>query len=163
MSDSEITTGSVVHIHYTLTNDSGEELDSSRGGRPLGYLHGAGNIVPGLERQIEGKRTGDRFVAVVPAAEGYGERRGPGPQPVPRTAFPPNVRLHAGMQFVTEDDQGEELEVWVTEVSEDMVLIDFEHPLAGEVLHFEVEIVSVRDATAQEKQHGHIHDGGHDH
>jgi FKBP-type peptidyl-prolyl cis-trans isomerase SlyD len=109
---SAIADGKVVMFHYTLKNDAGEILDSSSGGDPMPYLHGAQNIVPGLERQMAGKAAGAKFQAVVPPEEGYGVREGD-PQEVPRQAFPPDVELAAGMQFLATDESGEQVPVWI--------------------------------------------------
>lgn len=152
----------VVSIHYTLKNDAGDVLDSSSGQDPLIYLHGAGNIVPGLEKQIDGKSVGDKLSAVVPAAEGYGEREGPGPQPVPKSAFG-GADVQPGMSLVVEDESGNHMPLWVVKVEGEQVFVDGNHPLAGETLHFDVEVVEIRDATEQELAHGHVHAGGHDH
>lgn len=155
--------GSVVQIHYTLTNDKGEVLDSSLDGDPLPYLQGAENIVPGLEQAMLGRKVGDKFKADVAAKDGYGEPEGPGPQAVSRSSFPDDIEIMPGMQFVAEDPSGE-LVLWVTKVDADKVYVDQNHPLAGENLHFQVEVVSVREATKEELDHGHPHDGdGHGH
>ena len=161
MSDT-ITAKKVVSIQYTLKNDAGEVLDSSSGGDPLEYLHGAGNIVPGLEKALEGKAVGDKVDAVVPPAEGYGERQGPGPQPVPKDAFG-GADVQPGMGVMAEDDQGRTIPLWVVKVEGEHVFVDANHPLAGETLNFAVEIVGLRDATEQELDHGHVHAHGHDH
>jgi FKBP-type peptidyl-prolyl cis-trans isomerase SlyD len=158
-----ISTNKVVTINYTLRNDAGEVLDSSEDAGPMAYLHGAGNIVPGLEKQLEGKLAGDKLVAIVPPDEGYGEKNGAGPQSIPRAAFE-DVDVHPGMTLVVEDDDGEQMPLRVIAVEADKVLVDLDHPLAGETLHFTVEVVEVRDATAEELEHGHVHgDGGHHH
>ncbi len=157
-----ITAKKVVSIQYTLKNEAGEVLDSSSGGDPLAYLHGAGNIVPGLEKALDGKAVGDKVDAVVPPAEGYGERQGPGPQPVPKSAFG-GADVQPGMGVMAEDEQGRTIPLWVVKVEGEHVFVDGNHPLAGETLHFAVEVVEVRDATAQELDHGHVHAHGHDH
>lgn len=156
-SDMAITDGKIVTFHYTLTNDAGEVIDSSSDGDPMEYLHGADNIVPGLERQLTGRGVGDRFTADVPPEEGYGVRDGGGPQAVPRSAFPPNAELIAGMQFAAQGPDGSIVPIWVTRVDDDTVFIDRNHPLAGETLHFQVDIVAIRDATSEEMTHGHPH------
>lgn len=162
MSQNTVTAGKVVSIHYTLTDPSGEVIDSSAGGEPLSYLHGAENIVPGLERQLEGKVVGDKFEAVVPPSEGYGERQGPGPQPIPLQQLPPQVA--AGMQLMGQTQDGQRFPVWVVGLTETHALVDQEHPLAGVTLHFAVEVTRVRDASSEEMQHGHPHGpGGHHH
>ena len=158
-----ISDGTVVEIHYTLTDDSGETLDTSKGQEPLAYLHGASNIVPGLERQLAGHLVGDLFKAAVPPQEAYGEISGEGPQAVPRTGFPADVDLAPGMSFQGEGDDGETCVVWIVAVEGEQVLIDLNHPLAGMHLNFDVEVVTVRAATQEEIDHGHPHMNGHHH
>ena len=154
----------VVLIHYTLTNDKGEVLDSSSGGDPLAYLHGKGNIIPGLEKALEGKQAGDKLDVKVAPAEGYGERDDQLVQQVPRRAFSGVQNVQPGMQFHAQTSQGQTRVVTVTRVQGDMVTVDGNHPLAGENLHFEVEVTDVREASAEELEHGHVHGpGGHHH
>lgn len=161
---STVAPGKVVSLHYTLRDPDGDVIDSSDGGEPLAYLHGAGNIVPGLERQLAGKKIGDKLAAVVPPEEGYGVPEGPGPQAVPRASFPDDVELEEGLQFFARGPGGETIPLWVVEVDGDTVLVDGNHPLAGVTLHFDVEVVGLRDATADEQAHGHPHgEGGHHH
>lgn len=156
--------GKVVQFHYTLRGPAGDVIDSSDGGDPLTYLHGAQNIVSGLERQLEGRVVGDKLNAVVPARDGYGEKEGPGPQTVPRSAFPSDVELAPGMSFVAEGPGGEQIPLWIASIEDDKVMVDNNHPLAGVDLSFDVEIVSVRDASDEEKEHGHVHGpAGHHH
>ncbi len=156
MPENTISAGKVVFFHYTLTDDAGETIDSSRGGNPLPYLHGAGNIVPGLEKQLEGKALGTRFEAVVAPEEGYGVRSG-SPMPVPRDQFPPDIEIEPGMQFFGEDPNGNRFPLWIAAVEDGTVLVDPNHPLADVTLHFDVEIMSIRDASDEEKAHGHPH------
>ncbi len=169
MSDSGTTIGdgNVVLFHYTLKNAEGEVLDTSDGADPLFYLHGGGNIVPGLEEELTGKSVGDKMSVVVPPEKGYGVRGGPGPQPVERSAFPPEVELEAGMQFHAEAPDGSPLTLWISAVEGDQVLVDANHPLAGVTLHFDIEVTGIRSATEDELAHGHPHgpDGtaGHHH
>ena len=170
MSDaSEATVGpdKVVLFHYTLKNPDGEVLDTSDVGEPLFYLHGAGNIVPGLEEELSGRSVGDKLSATVPPEKGYGVRSGPGPQPVDRSAFPEGAELELGMQFHAEAPDGSPLTLWVAAFEEDTVLVDANHPLAGVTLHFDIEVCATRAATDDEKAHGHPHgpDGtaGHHH
>lgn len=154
--------GTVVIMHYTLKDPAGVVLDSSSGREPLAYLHGAKNIVPGLERQLAGKRAGDTVSAVVPPEEGYGERQGP-PQAIERSAFPEGVELAAGMQVVAHGRDGQSFPLWIVEVADEQIVVDPNHPLAGVTLHFDVEITDVREASEGEKAHGHPHGpGGHD-
>lgn len=159
----EITQQRVVTIHYTLTNDAGEVLDSSRGAEPLAYLHGAGNIIPGLENALAGKRTGDKLSVRVEPAQGYGERDDGLVQSVPRRAFQGIADIQPGMTFHAQSSKGP-MRVTVTRVAGDMVTVDGNHPLAGVHLNFDVEVADVRAATDEELSHGHVHGpGGHQH
>jgi FKBP-type peptidyl-prolyl cis-trans isomerase SlyD len=161
---STITAGKVVALSYTLRDEAGEELDAAGKDDPLHYLQGAENIVPGLEQALEGKSVGEKVSVKVPPELGYGPRQSGGAQSVPRDAFPPGVELEEGMAFTVENEDGEELDLWVVGVENDQVMVDVNHPLAGVTLCFDVEIVEVRDATAEERQHGHPHGpGGHHH
>lgn len=154
---------SVVTFHYTLTNAQGEVLDSSRDGEPLAYLHGAGNIIPGLEKALTGKQAGDKLNVTVEPGDGYGERDESLVQEVPRRAFQGVPEIEPGMTFHAQSSQGP-MRVTVTGVAGDMVTVDGNHPLAGETLHFDVEITEVRAATLEELAHGHVHGpGGHEH
>jgi FKBP-type peptidyl-prolyl cis-trans isomerase SlyD len=153
----------VVSIHYTLTGDDGRVIDSSEGREPLAYLHGAKNIVPGLERALEGKEAGEDIAVTVPPEEGYGQRNDELVQPVPKSNFPEGVDPQLGMQFQAQTAAGPRL-VRVVEVEEETVVIDANHPLAGKSLNFNVSVVDIRDATPEELQHGHVHEpGGHQH
>lgn len=148
----------VVSIHYTLTDKDGDVLDSSEGKEPLHYLHGAANIIPGLEKELSGKETGDQLNVTVSPDEGYGERQEQLVQQVPRSAFEGVDQIEAGMQFQAQTDNGT-MHVVVTEVSEESVTVDGNHPLAGESLHFDVTVEKIRDATEEEIAHGHPHEG----
>ncbi|HEX4872086.1 MAG TPA: peptidylprolyl isomerase [Nevskiaceae bacterium] len=153
----------VVAMHYTLTNDRGEVLDSSEGREPLAYLQGAGNIIPGLEKALLGKQVGDRLDVRVSPAEGYGERDERMVQTVPRRAFQGVSQVEVGMSFTAQGDQGP-MRIVVTRVAGDMITVDGNHPLAGEHLNFAVEITEVRAASEEELAHGHVHGpGGHHH
>jgi len=159
----QIANDTAVFIHYTLTNDAGEVIDSSQGDDPLAYIHGHGNIVPGLERALVDKNPGDKFDLKVAADDGYGERRSDRVQDVPRTAFDPGAEIKPGMRFQAQGPSGSMI-VTVTNVASDKVTVDANHPLAGENLNFAIEVVSVRPCTQQELSHGHIHGAaGHDH
>lgn len=162
MEEAKIGDKRVVTLHYTLKNAKGEVVDSSEGAEPLVYLHGAGEMVPGFEKQLSGKRAGEKHSFVVPPAEGYGERKGKGPQRVPRAAFEGIGEIEVGMALDTEGDDGRSQTVWITGINKDFVTIDINHPLAGQALHFEVEVLEVRKATADEVKHGHVH-GPHGH
>jgi len=153
----------VVSIDYTLTDDEGTVLDSSEGRAPLAYLHGAGNIIPGLEKALEGKRAGEKLTVRVAAAEAYGERDDALTQQVPREMFMGVDELEVGMRFQAQTNQGVQI-VTITEISGDVVTVDGNHPLAGKPLNFAVSVVDVRDATGEELAHGHVHgEGGHEH
>lgn len=159
----QISPNKVVSIHYTLKNDAGDVLDTSSGREPLAYLHGSGNIIPGLEKALEGKSSGEKMnVSIVPE-EGYGERHEGLIQDVPRDAFQGVEDIQPGMQFHAQGPSGP-MVVTVQEVGDDTVKVDGNHPLAGETLHFDVEVADVREATAEEQEHGHVHGAdGHDH
>lgn len=141
--------GFVGLIHFSLTAD-GEPVDSSTGRAPLPYLHGAGNLVPGLERALAGRVPGDAFEVRVAPEEGYGVGRHGGPKGLPRAAFPPELKLHTGMQFTMEGPGGELLALWVAGLDRDVVFVTREHPLAGKTLIFQVRVVDVRQATPEE-------------
>ena len=146
-----------VSIHYTLTNEQGETLDSSEGQDPLRYLHGASNIIPGLENALVGKATGDKVSVSVQPEDGYGEINPEMIQIVPREAFEGIDDIQAGMQFQASGPDGQTQVVTIKAVGEEGVTVDGNHPLAGQVLNFEVSIEDVRDATEEEIAHGHIH------
>lgn len=153
----------VAHFHYTLTNEAGEQLDTSRGSEPMAYLHGRGNIIPGLEKAMDGKKVGDAFKVTIEPGEAYGERVEQLIQVVPRSAFGGVPELQAGMRFQAETQQGP-VPVVVTEVGDEEVTVDGNHPLAGQTLNFDVEVTEVREATVEEVMHGHVHGaGGHQH
>lgn len=152
----------VVSMHYELTNSAGEVLDSSAGHEPLTYLHGAHNIIPGLENQLVGKAVGDNLNVVVQPQDGYGEHQPALVQEVPRNAFPEPDALETGMRFTADSADGA-ISVMITGLSDDSVTVDGNHPLAGEVLHFAVAITDVRAATDEELAHGHVHTPGHHH
>ena len=154
----------VALIHYTLTDDSGEVLDSSSGREPLAYLHGKGNIIPGLEKALEGKQAGDKLNVSVEPGEGYGERDEQLVQEVPREAFENVDEVNPGMQFQAQTEQGQARIVTVTKVADDVITVDANHPLAGAKLHFDVEVTEVREPSAEELEQGPVHGpGGHNH
>jgi FKBP-type peptidyl-prolyl cis-trans isomerase SlyD len=159
----QIAQNSVAAFHYTLTDDEGQVIDSSEGRDPLTYLHGSGQIVPGLEKQMEGRAVGDTFQADVAPEEGYGVHHAELMQEVPREAFQGVEDVQPGMQFQGRGPQGE-INVTVTKVEDGKVFIDGNHPLAGKTLHFAIEVTDVRDASEEELAHGHVHGaGGHHH
>lgn len=153
----------VVSMHYTLKDDKGKVLDSSSGGEPLVYLHGASNIIPGLEEALNGKKTGDKLNVTVPPEKAYGQRDERMVQRIPKEQFPDPDRLKPGMQFQINSNQGP-MVLTVTGIEASEVIVDGNPELAGLTLHFEVEITDVRKATAEELAHGHAHGpGGHHH
>ncbi|MCA9531930.1 MAG: peptidylprolyl isomerase [Myxococcales bacterium] len=154
--------GHVVSLQYILRNDEGVELDRSGPGDPLVYLHGASNIVPGLEEKLTGATKGATVRAVVPPERGYGPRVEGAVQRVPRSAFAPDAQIEEGMQVVGESDDGQALTFFVTEVAPETIVLDGNHPLAGETLHFECTVEDIREATDEERSHGHVH-GPHGH
>ena len=151
----QIEAGKIGIFHYTLRDTEGETLDSSREGDPMAYLHGSGNIVRGLEKEMLGRSIGDTFEAVVAPEEGYGALSEQEPWPVPRKEMPETVK--SGMQFVMQGSQGQRRPVWVDRVEEENVFLTANHPLAGKTLHFDCEVINIRDATYDEKKHGHAH------
>lgn len=154
-----VTKDSVVSIHYTLRDNDGNILDSSSGRDPLNYIHGRGNLIIGMEEGIEGKSNGDQFSLKISPEKGYGLKNDQLVQKVPLKSFG-EQKVEAGMQFNTQNGQV----VTVTEVAQDFVTVDGNHPLAGVALNFEVEVVDVRKATQEEIDHGHVHGpGGHNH
>lgn len=143
----------VVAFHYTLTDDAGAVLDSSRDRQPLAYLHGQGNIVPGLEKALDGRAEGDSFKVDVAPEHGYGGRNESLVQTIPRGVFQDVEEIRPGMRFQAKGPQGE-MSVVVTAVEGDRVTVDGNHPLADKTLHFDVEITTVREARADEIQAG---------
>jgi FKBP-type peptidyl-prolyl cis-trans isomerase SlyD len=161
----KITKDTVVAMNYLLTNGDGVELDRSEEGSPLVYLHGSGQIVPGLERQLEGLSQGERREKIeVAPGEAYGEMKEELMLSVSRQQFPPEAEIEPGMRFWANTPEGEQHPFTVIEVEGDEVKIDGNHPLAGQTLYFDVTIDSVRVATKEELDHGHAHGpGGHHH
>jgi FKBP-type peptidyl-prolyl cis-trans isomerase SlyD len=146
----------VVSIHYTLRDDAGEVIDRSAEGAPLAYLHGHGQLIPGLERELTGKNPGERLQVKIPPADAYGQYDGALVQKVPRRVLKGVGNPRVGMRLQAQTQQGLRM-VTVTQVSGDLVTLDGNHPLAGKNLNFEVEVAAVRPATEQELAHGHVH------
>ncbi|MCO6456032.1 MAG: peptidylprolyl isomerase [Pirellulaceae bacterium] len=158
-----IAKNTVVAIDYTLRDDDGQVLDSSEGDEPLFYLHGSGSIIPGLERELDGKQVGDSLEVCVGPEDGYGERNEALRQEVPRDQFDDVEDLDVGMQFRVNSDVGP-MVITVVDIADDIVTVDGNHPLAGLTLNFAVTVREVRVATDEEVAHGHVHGpGGHDH
>lgn len=154
---------SVVTMHYKLTGKDGKVVDSSKGSKPLVYLHGAGDIVPGLEKALVGKGEGDSLKVRVEPAEGYGETNPDGIKTIERAAFEGVESVEEGMTFEAKAPDGSPQSIVVKKVDGDQVTIDTNHPLAGVVLNFDIQIVSVRESTEEERTHGHVHTPGHEH
>ena len=147
----------VVSIHYKLTNSAGDVLDSSEGKEPLSYLHGAGNLIPGLEKALVGKAAEASLEVTVAPEEGYGVVQEGLIQVVPLSAFQGVDTIEPGMSFEAQSADGRGQRVVVTDVTGDEVTIDANHPLAGVELNFDVQVVSVREASEEEISHGHAH------
>lgn len=154
---------SVVSFHYILKDEAGSIIDQSDG-EPMAYLHGHGQIVPGLERELAGRTTGDKLQVHVSPAEGYGEYDAALVQQIPRDAFSRIAGLHVGMELQTRTRTGHPATVFVKEIGSESVTVDGNHMLAGKDLFFDVEIAEVRAASEEELSHQHVHGpGGHHH
>lgn len=154
----------VVSINYTLRDEQNEVIDSSEGGEPLLYLHGHGQIIPGLEGKLEGRKIGEKLSVEVDPGDGYGEYDDSMVAVLPRDKFPKKTQIEVGAMFELSNQQGEPIVVRVTAADERSVTVDANHPLAGKKLFFEVEVVAIRAATESELEHGHAHSGdGHHH
>ncbi len=153
----------VVTIEYTLTVD-GEVVDSSSEHGPLSYLHGHGQIIPGLEKELEGMAVGEAKEVTVAPEEGYGPEDPNAFIALPKSEFPPTITLEPGVQLQLSDQSGQVYNATIHEVKDDSVVLNFNHPLAGKTLHFQVKVVGLRAATPEERAHGHVHgEGGHAH
>ena len=157
--DLPVSAGMVVAFDYVLTDDDGAVIDSSQDRGPLVYLHGSGGIVPGLESELTGKKVGDQFKAAIPPESGYGPHDPALLQEVPRSQFGNIPDIAKGTQLATQTPQGRRIVV-VHEVTDEMVTIDMNHPMAGRTLNFDVTVVAVRPATDEEKTHNHAHGSG---
>ncbi|HEB56901.1 MAG TPA: peptidylprolyl isomerase [Gammaproteobacteria bacterium] len=153
----------VATLNYILKDDQGNVIDSAEDGS-FAYLHGAANIIPGLEQALLGKSAGDEFSISIEPAQGYGERNDNMTQVVPRNMFESDEEIEIGMQFHAEGPDGNPLAVTVTQVTDDEITVDGNHPLAGVNLNFEIKVVEIREASKEELEHGHVHGaGGHPH
>ncbi len=159
----EITKDRVASLEYSLHLGDGKIIDSSEEDDLLVYLHGHEEIVPGLEKALEGKKVGDTLKVEVPPEDAYGEYDPEGVEEVPREDFPAEMELEAGGMVSATDEDGDEVDFLVKEVKGNTVVVDFNHPLAGKTLHFEVKVREVREATAEELEHGHAHVPGEEH
>ena len=154
----------VVSLDYVLTLDDSREVDRSDKDTPMEYLHGYNTIITGLERELTGLEVGDVKKVVVPPELGYGERDPDGFAEFPRNTFPDSHHLEVGETVMMRDkESGESFQAYVSELDSEKVLLDFNHPLAGETLHFQIRIAGLRAATSEELTHGHVHHPGHSH
>jgi len=159
----QIANDRVVSIAYTLKDDDDNVIDQSTDGS-FCYLHGASNIIPGLENALTGKVAGDELSVTIPPEEAYGVRDDARVQAVPRDMFPQDQDIQPGMQFHAQSPDGQAIVVMVAKVDADTVTVDGNHPLAGVQLNFDVKVMDIRDATEEELEHGHVHGpGGHEH
>lgn len=160
----QVTKNKAVAIDYTLTIDGGIVVDASEQGEPLWYLHGKGNIIPGLEKQLEGLQVGDEKTVVVAPADGYGEYQKDRLHQVPKGSFPPDSSFEVGDRVMAQSPDGNGLPARISAVGAKEVTLDFNHELAGKELTFKVKVAEVRDPTKEELTHGHVHGpGGHHH
>lgn len=159
----DIKKDTVVSIDYRLHLGDGNIVDESDPGDPLVYLHGHDEVIPGLEKALEGKKAGDSFKATIPPEDAYGDYEPEGVEEVPRDEFPADLPLEAGGIVSATDEEGDDVDFLVKEIREKTVVVDFNHPLAGKTLHYEVTVREVRAATEEELEHGHAHAPGHEH
>ena len=152
----QIEANKVVTLNYTLKDDDGNLIDQSSDGS-FKYLHGAGNIIPGLESALAGKSEGDQLSVTVPPEQAYGVRDESRIESVPRNMFPSDIEIQPGQEFHAQGPEGQVISIVVVAVEGDTVKVDGNHPLAGQSLNFDVQVVGVRDATAEELEHGHVH------
>ena len=162
MSTDSVQNDVVVSMEYTLRVDD-EVIDSSIGQEPLEFLAGHGNIITGLEREMIGMKVGDSKDVVVTPADGYGEYDDEAFMDVPRGEFPNDMPVEEGLELTVRDDAGQARYARVDSVEDETVRLNFNHPLAGDELHFNVKVVSLREPTEEELEHGHVHQAGHDH
>jgi FKBP-type peptidyl-prolyl cis-trans isomerase SlyD len=162
MSKDSVEDGVVVSMEYTLKVD-GEVIDSSVGQEPLQFLTGYGNVIAGLEREMMGMKVGDSKDVIVTPADGYGEYDDQAFMDVPRGEFPKDMPVEEGLELTVRDDEGQARYARVDNVETETVRLNFNHPLAGDELHFNVKVVALREPTSEELEHGHVHQAGHDH
>jgi FKBP-type peptidyl-prolyl cis-trans isomerase SlyD len=160
----KIASNAVVTMNYTLTDEKGIVLDTSSEAGPLAYIQGIGQIIPGLEKALDGKEKGEKLQVTIAPEDGYGQRSDEMTQTVPKTEFQDAEQIQVGMQFEVETEDAGKMLLTVIEVNDTEVTLDGNHPLAGVTLNFDVEIMDVREATKEELEHGHVHGpGGHQH
>lgn len=162
MDKDSVQDGVVVSMEYTLRVD-GEVIDSSEGQEALQFLVGHGNIISGLEREMVGMKVGDSKDVIIAPADGYGEYDDEAFIDVPRGEFPKDMPVEEGLELSVRDDEGQSRYARIDSVEADTVRLNFNHPLAGDELHFNVKVVALREPTGEELEHGHVHQGGHHH
>jgi FKBP-type peptidyl-prolyl cis-trans isomerase SlyD len=162
MSTDTVQNDTVVSMEYTLHVDN-EEIDSSKGQDPLQFLVGHGNIISGLEREMMGMKVGESRDVVIQPADAYGEFDDQAYMDVPRKEFPADMQIEEGSELTVRDDSGQSRYARIDAIDGDSVRLNFNHPLAGDELHFNVKVVGLRVPTAEELSHGHVHDGDHHH
>lgn len=158
MTEETVQNNVVVSMEYTLQVDN-EEIDSSKGQGPLEFLAGHGNIISGLEREMMGMKVGDSKDVVIAPADGYGEFNEEAYMDVPRTAFPKDMAVEKDLELTVKDDAGQSRYARVENIEGETVRLNFNHPLAGDELHFNVKVVGLREPTSEELEHGHVHQG----
>lgn len=151
-----------VTIHYSVKDDKGNKVDSSEGKAPLSFISGQNQVIPGMEENINGMLIGSKKTFTVQPEDAYGEYNEKAVQTVDKKEFPPEVKLEAGLNYVMNDGKGGQIPFVIAEVTDENVTLDFNHPLAGIPLTFDVELVDIREATKEELEHGHVH-GAHGH
>jgi len=154
----------VVVFHYTVTNEKNEVVDNSRGGEPLAVLTGRGQILPKLEEAMQDLALNEKKIVPLAAKDAYGEFSEEQIQTVSRDNFPADAKLEIGMEYMASMEDGHQMPFAISKIDGDQITVDFNHPLAGQDLTFEVEVVELRDAAPEELEHGHVHGpGGHHH
>lgn len=151
-----------VTIHYSVKDDKGNKIDSSEGNAPLSFISGMQQVIPGMENNIEGMLIGSKKTFTCPAEEAYGDYNENALQVVSKSEFPAEIKLEVGLSYVMNDGQGRQIPFVISEVAEENVTLDFNHPLAGIPLTFDIELIDIREATKEELEHGHVH-GAHGH
>ena len=152
----------VVTINYTLKDSEGEIIDSTSEGKSFSFLSGSEQILPKLEEAIGGMLIGSKKIVALAAADAYGEYFDDAVQVLQSSEFPKEMEIKEGMEFVTNDADGNQMPFVISKITDEQITVDFNHPLAGEDLTFDVELLTIRDATEEELAHGHAH-GGHGH
>lgn len=148
----------VASVIFVMSDDAGEVLDLATRDNPMRYMHGHHQILPGLEKALEGRHTGERFHIDVPPEDGYGLREGE-PQAVPKAIFPEGTVFRIGAGMTAKSEDGKPFPLWIVKIEEDTIFVDGNHPLAGKTLHFDVEVIDIRQATEDERRDGRVHNG----